>query len=66
VIRGEALTAGRSATLQFSLQIVEVHHEGVDALASEGHQEIGAVEAGDASSLLVAIAPRAGALRARG
>jgi hypothetical protein len=29
-ISGEALTAGRSATLEFPLQVVEIHHEGID------------------------------------
>lgn len=41
---GEALTAGFSATRQFSLEIVEVHYEGINAFAGQGKQEVGAVQ----------------------
>src|SRR3712207_262745 len=50
---GEALTTGRSATIELTLQVVDINHEGVDLLASEGEEEIRAVEAGDARGFLL-------------
>ncbi len=35
---------GRSATTQFSLQVLEIYHENIYLLAGKGHQEVSAVQ----------------------
>ncbi len=50
---GEALTAGRSATLQLVLQVVEVYDEGIDAFPRQRHQEVGSIQARNLGSFFL-------------
>src|SRR5580693_272678 len=50
---GEALTAGRSATTELALQIVEVDRNDVHTFARQSHQEVSPVEPGDLGGFLL-------------